>query len=635
MISDPSRFSEWCQERGFTLFQSYFLLSELERFGLPGQELEGTGARDELDAKIQNVRRGIREDLAAIETPADLERYQDTFFTKHLGYDNPEAMVTNEPEPRRVAWLHCQRAVEGIGGGTKEFDLINLPLRDGGGFGLAEQMAALLQGTRGDCGGFERFASHVGLDWSHLQPFVDQRRGNLIDPAALRIEANEPKGNGRERLQAALKECGVARLTIPWNCNQDDATLGALASKLTNTNRELQAVTGWDGPVLGLGGQTALKIGFQLQSEGTFGWNKSLRSTQPGQLSTIFLNDRPFELALHHEWLHSVDKNLNRHAFGGVELTSFDIARTASGPSEGLHAVLGSVGQKIRPLLAKLGVDPEAVSPRWEARDGEAGLRGNMRALLGAVHRVQPTTTPAKPDACKVIDYFERSLFRRDGQGVSALASKVVPTFLDHQRMLVEQGKWNSLQYQWRLAQLKRSPDFKRAPGAAQDKVVEALSLLEQNIQHCEATHSLLDKIRLRLRQPNASAPHLNYAALVDKAGTYHNLPMEVLARSFEGCFDRLNAHERGAFAGGLNPGPEFKAPLRAAFGNFFEQTRGQWEAIRTMAGVRPEATAEMSQGGGGDGMKMRILQARKPANPVEITPNPAAASPTRGAPRA
>lgn len=143
------------------------------------------------------------------------------------------------------------------------------------------------------------------LDEANSEP---RTTGWGIDPQA------QDMASARADLVAAVAESGLASLRVPLPAWNDAANVRNVAQRVRESNALLQQVTGWEGPVLGLGGRVEWTVYNPLNLGATFH-----RSAQ----ETIVLSgweDLP------HEWFHALDYALRTapvdlDASGGATLT--------------------------------------------------------------------------------------------------------------------------------------------------------------------------------------------------------------------------------------------------------------------------------------------------------------------------
>ena len=103
-------------------------------------------------------------------------------------------------------------------------------------------------------------------------------------------------------VEQAVKETGLRslRLSAPWT--RDPQVMGNVAYKLIQSNKQLQARTGWSGGVLGLGGR--IDIDFASGGPYSDGVTTVPRKREPGKSD---LNVTSTFEALPHEWFHALD----------------------------------------------------------------------------------------------------------------------------------------------------------------------------------------------------------------------------------------------------------------------------------------------------------------------------------------
>lgn len=137
-----------------------------------------------------------------------------------------------------------------------------------------------------------------------------------------------PAGSRRRaeaRLQRTLMQCGLRGLSWPVDQPANPAHLNRLSDLLLDAQRVLQERTGWDGPVLGLGGFLHLALDAHLPLSGPqafFSWRRNVRRRDDrvqrlgalnGTLNVrliMVLSLRSGMTAFAHEWFHALDSLL-------------------------------------------------------------------------------------------------------------------------------------------------------------------------------------------------------------------------------------------------------------------------------------------------------------------------------------
>lgn len=133
-------------------------------------------------------------------------------------------------------------------------------------------------------------------DWNALKEAWDAYR---TDAAVVKIPTLASVEKARSMLEDAVAETGLRALKVSWSDWTTPSRLVWLSENLRQANQDLETVTGWNGPVLGLNGAVVIHMNRPAPQYSANG----LSETDDRGVITLTSEWR----ALGHEWLHAVD----------------------------------------------------------------------------------------------------------------------------------------------------------------------------------------------------------------------------------------------------------------------------------------------------------------------------------------
>ena len=175
--------------------------------------------------------------------------------------------------------------------------------------------------------------------WQQLSPDRLDERNSEARVTGWGIDPNhQDMAGARDALIEAVRDTGLSGLRVPLPVWNDSANVRVVAERLIESNRLLQSVTGWEGPVLGLRGRVELTPYNPIAAGSTVYRSKN---------ETIVLSgweDLP------HEWFHAVDfalrsAKVDLDADGGTTLTQQWAARPGGSP---LEQAWGTLTQRLQ-----------------------------------------------------------------------------------------------------------------------------------------------------------------------------------------------------------------------------------------------------------------------------------------------
>ena len=135
------------------------------------------------------------------------------------------------------------------------------------------------------------------LEWVQLLGEVGSLAPSMTDLPLDGLSLAE----ARDALKAAVQEAGLKQLNVPLAVWSDPTRLADMAAGIHQANRDLEAITGWSGGVLGLDGRLTLTLG-------TIDVALVDGRQADGQRLEMETDWRD----LSHEWLHALDFTLAR-----------------------------------------------------------------------------------------------------------------------------------------------------------------------------------------------------------------------------------------------------------------------------------------------------------------------------------
>lgn len=194
------------------------------------------------------------------------------------------------------------------------------------------------------------------------------------------------------RLRTAMDEAGLDSLQVPVSMWSSPETIAAAASGLAGANRELQGLTGWTGPVLGLGGRIDM----------TLGSAHNVGLTQATADGWLHVQARFSDLA--HEWIHAVD-----------------IAVAVD---------IGRLDEDHLPRMLSWGVPDRPVVESWQStyRDLEVASRARPDSWFARMDRLAADIEEGRLPAPDGAPAYLRSSHERQAYGFASFAASQLPS---------------------------------------------------------------------------------------------------------------------------------------------------------------------------------------------------------------
>ena len=145
------------------------------------------------------------------------------------------------------------------------------------------------------------FASRRTAPWKKEEWLAIKEAWNAYrtEAAVVKIPTLASVEKARSMLEEAVTETGLRALKVSWSDWTTPSRLVWLSENLRQANQDLETVTGWNGPVLGLNGAVVVHMNRPAPQYSANG----LSETDDRGVITLTSEWR----ALGHEWLHAVD----------------------------------------------------------------------------------------------------------------------------------------------------------------------------------------------------------------------------------------------------------------------------------------------------------------------------------------
>lgn len=148
----------------------------------------------------------------------------------------------------------------------------------------------------------------TALMWNNIAT----NHNTVVESSVHANENDSGMAEAKQQLLNAVDQAGLASVTVPLPYWGSSEQIKELATNIASANQELQQVTGWEGPVLGLNGRVALTVG------------------QPFDKAVAFVDSQegsPPRIAVHGSW-----------EYVGHELThAWDMAMRIDAGLPGVH----------------------------------------------------------------------------------------------------------------------------------------------------------------------------------------------------------------------------------------------------------------------------------------------------------